>query len=72
MKIIYKAEDGTLFEDEQECRKYEYLYINKEKFNDAVKLLRDFCANMECPRCPYRDGVTCRFDGIPESWEVEV
>jgi hypothetical protein len=72
MQIIYKAEDGTLFENEQECRKYENLYINKEKFNDAVKLLRDFCANMKCPSCQYCDGVQCRLTGIPESWEVEV
>lgn len=71
MKIIYKAEDGTLFENEQECLKYESLNRKKKALEEAIILIRNFCAKMECPSCPFRDGVVCRFDGIPESWEVE-
>lgn len=70
MKIKYEAEDGTLFENEQECREYEYSKVMKEKVRSAVDVIKNFCINMECAGCPYYL-VRCQLDGIPESWEVE-
>lgn len=42
MKIIYKAEDGTLFENEQECLKYESLNRKKKALEEAIILIRNF------------------------------
>lgn len=46
MKVLFKANDGTIFMDEEECRKYEKSQKKTSKKNYEVELYYNGYANV--------------------------
>ena len=47
--------------------------MKNEKIMDAVRMLRQMCAEQtDCAHCPFgRDNGTCKITGIPQSWDSD-
>ena len=47
--------------------------MKNEKIMDAVRTLREMCAEQtDCDHCPFgRDNGTCKIAGIPQSWDSD-
>lgn len=71
--IKYKAFDGTIFENEDECKAYEKMRVQEKidslknssqwlkQFYIILEQIHDICTNIECNSCPWRDGTDCLF-----------
>ena len=74
MKIRYEAENGKLFDTEQECKQYETEYLAFiERIESALEELKNFCINHYeedgCDGCPFYEGTDCcRYGGYPHCW----
>ena len=76
MKLCYKAEDGKIFDTEQECIQYETEKSNIMKdTKNFVKRAKSFCRQFyeNCEGCPFyrkrHDYSSCSFNGSPLDWD---
>ena len=70
MKIRYEAQDGKIFDTEQECKQYEIETAKfVERVKSVIKELRYFCSNTQCSNCPFcnKDDI-CYFTDRPCNW----
>lgn len=71
--VIYIAEDGKQFNDEQACVAYECAINQKrEKINEAIATLREYCDNTTCGNCFACNHFTgeCSFrENDPSEWD---
>ena len=87
MKKIEKweADDGTIFETEEECEKYEQnstkvavlnelteTFPDLGKFACGLKLITRICENTDCKTCLFANGWgACMFSDYPEVWDLD-
>ena len=68
----YVAYDGTVFETEEECLRYEEKRCFKEyieKFNNAMDILQEICNDVDCSICPIKEICTVFTDkGDYRNW----
>lgn len=49
---MYKAEDGKIFDTEEECLNHEFV-LKRETVSNAIETLKEFCNSYEsCSICP--------------------
>ena len=69
---MYKADDGKIFENIEECRTYEK-ELKSATLWEAMKTLKDCCSQViNCGNCPFCiEGTNdCFFENkIPNYWE---
>ena len=64
----FKADDGTIFENEHDCKFYE------EAINFMWRM-KEFCSEQDCASCIFKkDGYPCHFEDKagypPETWDI--
>jgi hypothetical protein len=76
--IKYQAEDGTIFNTEEECLKYEKELSQVKEIMNLIPVVKKICAkNGDCSYCPFYKGFGCCFGydedshaGAPCTWFV--
>lgn len=72
-RIVYEAEDGTIFFTEEACKEYEErLHIPPEHMLIVAKEIQDFCSHSACYKCPFvTDNCECKLKkDYPNQWEL--
>ena len=71
IETIYIAFDGTLFDEEWKCLKYEERQKKLPKAREAIKTLRNYCRIGACSSCPFFTENNCYFKlCVPGGWRV--
>ena len=67
----YIADDGTIFDTEEECVNYEKtLNFNVDELYNAAETIKKYCASQEkCKYCRFYN-LGCMFDTNPIDWDI--
>jgi hypothetical protein len=60
--IKYQAEDGTIFNTEEECLEYEKELSQVKEIMNLIPVVKKICAeNEDCSYCPFHRNFKCCF-----------
>ena len=67
----YIADDGTVFDTEEECVNYEKtLNFNVDELYNAAETIKKYCvSNTTCGHCKFFNGF-CMIDTTPVDWDI--
>lgn len=72
-KIVYEAQDGTIFLTEEACKEYEEkLNLESERILKAAREIQEVCLYTSCCDCPFTDSDgDCRLkENFPSQWDL--